>query len=288
MPTFTNQARLSYNGVITNSNVATGEIVEVLSVTKTATPDNYVSGDVITYVVNLVNSGTTAYVGLNVTDNLGAYVYGGTAGTTQTLYPLTYVPISVRYFQNGVLQTTPQTVEDDGLAIVGITVPAGGTTTLVYQATVNEYAPLSTQSTITNTVTVSGSQLGTPITASCVLPVRNEPYLTIFKSISPNPVPENGRVTYTFDIQNLGNVGTSANDNVQVLDTFLPILSDITVTYNGATLPATSYSYNENTGVFSTNPGVISVPAATYVQNGTTGAWTVTPGTATLTITGGL
>lgn len=34
MATFTNQAQLSYNGIITNSNIATGQIIEVLSVTK--------------------------------------------------------------------------------------------------------------------------------------------------------------------------------------------------------------------------------------------------------------
>ena len=36
MPTFTNQATLSYNNITTNSNVVTGQLLEVLSVTKTA------------------------------------------------------------------------------------------------------------------------------------------------------------------------------------------------------------------------------------------------------------
>lgn len=89
MPTFTNQAQLSYNGVITNSNVARGEIVEVLSATKTALFGNYSAGEVITYLINIVNSGTTAFTNLTVTDDLGAYDYQPTPGTDLTLYPLT-------------------------------------------------------------------------------------------------------------------------------------------------------------------------------------------------------
>ena len=41
MATFTNQATLSYNGGSTNSNIITGEIIEVLTVSKTAVVDTY-------------------------------------------------------------------------------------------------------------------------------------------------------------------------------------------------------------------------------------------------------
>ena len=40
MATFTNQATLRYNGNIVNSNITTGELLEVLSATKTAVLDN--------------------------------------------------------------------------------------------------------------------------------------------------------------------------------------------------------------------------------------------------------
>ena len=40
MARFTNQAQLSYNGAVVNSNIAVGEIVEVLSVSKTAVTEN--------------------------------------------------------------------------------------------------------------------------------------------------------------------------------------------------------------------------------------------------------
>ena len=60
MPTFSNQAQLSYNGITANSNIAYGQILEVLAASKTALSDTYASGDRITYIFSIVNSGTTA------------------------------------------------------------------------------------------------------------------------------------------------------------------------------------------------------------------------------------
>ena len=41
MPTFFNQATLTFNDTVINSNITTGELLEVLSVTKTAVTDTY-------------------------------------------------------------------------------------------------------------------------------------------------------------------------------------------------------------------------------------------------------
>ena len=50
MATFTNTATLSYNGVITSSNTTVGEILEQLSVSKTAVRPIYSRDDDVTYV----------------------------------------------------------------------------------------------------------------------------------------------------------------------------------------------------------------------------------------------
>ena len=288
MPVFTNQAQLSYNGITTNSNITTGEIIEVLSVTKTPVTTGYGANDRKTYVVNILNSGNTAFTNLTVTDDLGAYSYTPAGGTAVTLYPLNYINGTILYFQNGVLRTAPAVTAGNTLTITGIGVPANGVTTLIYETAVNEFAPLDINDTITNTVTVSGNEITTPITASATIDTIDEPFLTIFKSISPRQVPENGELTYTFDIQNLGNTATTTEDNVQIRDVFSPILTNITVTYNGDILLPSNYSYNETTGLFVTNPGVINVPAATYTRDPVTNAIVTTPGAATVTITGTL
>ena len=57
MPSFTNQATLSYRGNVTISNIVTGELVAVLSATKTALSERYGADDILTYVISIVNSG---------------------------------------------------------------------------------------------------------------------------------------------------------------------------------------------------------------------------------------
>lgn len=282
MATFYNQATLSYNGISTTSNIATGELVDILSVTKTPLLQVYTQGGNVVYAISLVNSGTTPLSGLTVTDSLGAYTIGeGTA------VPLTYREGSVQYYVNGILQAAPTVGGASPLTFTGISVPANGNALLLYETLINQYAPLADQSQIENTVTVSGGGINTPATATATIRADTEPLLGITKSLSPATVSENGQITYTFLIENRGNTAADASDQVSVADTFLPILNPIAVNFNGTVwTEGTQYRYDSTTGVFVSIPGQITVPAATYAQNSTTGEWVVTPGVSTLTITG--
>lgn len=285
MAQYTNQAQLSYKNTVLNSNVAVGEILEVLSASKTAVRDRYSRNDDVTYVISIVNSGTTAFTGLTVSDNLGAYEFNG-----GTLYPLEYAEGSVRVYINGVLQTAPPTVTSlQPLVFSGLSLPANSNMTIIYEAVTTRFAPLSAADTITNTATISGDGAGSPVTATATVTAKAEPDLTINKSIEPVVVTENGTVTYTFTIQNYGNTATAAADNVSVTDTFDPVLSNLSVAFNGtAWTEGTEYTYNAGTGLFTTVPGQITIPAATYAQDAETGIWSITPGTGILTVRGTL
>ena len=281
MATFYNQATLSYSRGTVSSNITSGELVEVLSVTKTAVVGEYGQDSEITYAVNITNAGTSSYTDLTVTDDLGAYTYG-----EMTLQPEDYIDNSAKYFIDGVLQATPAVTAGPPLVISGLSVPAGSIGTLLYTVGINGYAPMSTGGSITNTATVSGE--GTAgVSASETINVSAGAELAITKSVSPSTVTDNSRLTYTFVIQNTGNTEATADDEIVVSDTFSPVLSDIAVTYNGAawTSPG-DYSYDEESGEFATTAGAITVPAATYSQDPTTGAWAITPGTVVLTVTG--
>ena len=165
-------------------------------------------------------------------------------------------------------------------------VPAGGVATVIYAAQLNQFAPLDVGNTIVNTATLSGGGI-TPVSATETITAANEADLTITKSLNPTVVTENGQITYTFVIQNTGNTPVIATDNAIITDTFDPILSNITVTFNGVSWATpTNYTYNTVTGQFATNAGQITVPAATYTQDPTTGAVIIQPGISTLTITG--
>ena len=227
----------------------------MLSATKTAVRNTYGQSGTVTYIVSIVNSGTTPITGISVTDNLGEYTFG-----TTTLVPLTYIDGTVKYYVNGV--------------------------TVVYEAAVNEFAPLDTTSVINNTAIVAGTGI-TPITAEEEITVESTPVLTITKSVSPVPVTENGTLTYTFLIQNSGNVAADASTGVVVTDVFDPVLSNISVMFNQTAWSSPSnYSYNETTGAFATNSGQITVPAATFTRDEVTGVWNISPGISTLVVTG--
>ena len=179
MATFTNQATLRYNGNIVNSNITTGELLEVLAATKTAVIDTYNQGSDITYVIQIVNSGAVAFTGLSITDNLGEYAFG--AGT---LVPLDYVAGSVQYYVNGILQPAPAVTAGPPLVISGLNVPANGVTTIIYVARANQYAPLDLDSLVTNTAVINGGGV-TPITVTETVTPESGARLTIAKSISP-------------------------------------------------------------------------------------------------------
>ena len=282
MATFTNKATLSFTGGSVDSNTVTGTFLESLSMTKTALVDEYTEGSRLTYIISIINSGSSSFIGLTLSDDLGAYEFDGT-----TLTPLTFVDGSVLYYVNGILQPEP-TVTASPFAISGISVPAGSNVTIAYSVDVNEFAPAEAGGTIVNTATLSGPGLAEPIEASETVSTSDSPNLSITKALSPTTVPENGTITYTLTIENNGNTAAVATDNLVVSDVFDPILSNITVTLNGQPLVAgVDYTYNEATGEFATTQSLITVPAATYTRQ-PDGSFVRVPGEAVLVITGNI
>ena len=282
MATFTNQATLTYGDNVTTSNVVTGEFLQSISATKYSLTETYAAGEVLTYVISLVNTSGAPITDLTVTDDLGAYTQG-----TEVRVPLDYVAGSLTYYLGGARQATPVVTDENPLTVTGISIPANSNAFLVYQARVNDFASPATGATITNTVTVTGNALPAPIVAQETVTATSEAFLTIGKSLNPTTVSEGDRLTYTFVIQNFGNTPVVATDDAVVTDNFDPILSDLTVTFNGATwAEGVQYTYDAATGAFATIPANITVPAATYTQNPVTGAWTVVPGVSTLVVVG--
>ena len=284
MPTtIYNQAQLSYNDNVIRSNTVSAMLVETVSATKTPINQTYGSGDRVTYVVNLTNSGTAPFTGLTVTDNLGEFSPASIAPAT--VRALTYVPESAAYFINGAFAMRPTVTSTAPLTVTGLNLPGNSNAALVYEADINEFAPLDTDGKINNVAVVTGAGITEPIPAAAQITASDEPRLSITKSVMPSIIPENGRITYTFTIENMGNA--EAADTVYVSDTFTPILADVTVSLNGTPLVnPTEVTYDPDTGVLETVPGVITVPAATFAEDPTTGATIVTPGSVTLTVSG--
>ena len=68
MAQFTNQAQIRYGNAVANSNIAVGEILEVLSASKTAVRTTYGQNDSVTYIVSIVNAGTVPVTGLTLSE----------------------------------------------------------------------------------------------------------------------------------------------------------------------------------------------------------------------------
>jgi uncharacterized repeat protein (TIGR01451 family) len=198
---------------------------------------------------------------------------------------LDYVEGTVRLCSDGVPATAPAVTQGPPVVFSGITVPANGNVILIYEASVNAFAPISEGATITNEASVAGASISIPVTATATALADSEPALTISKSVYPETIFEDGQITYTFVIQNSGNTPATVQDNVVVSDNFDPILSNLVVTLDGQTIAPTDYTYNAATGEFATTAGAITVPAATFALDNL-GRWVTTPGVATLRVTG--
>ena len=284
MALFYNQATLTHGGGTTVSNTTVGELLAGVTLDKTALSTDYTRYDSLCYLVTLTNTGTTAYNGLTLTDTLGAFTPEG--GTTAVV-PLSSITGSLLYYIDGVAAASPTVTVGTDLTVSGINVPAGSAATLIYEVRVNEYAPLATGSTIINRASVTGAQITEPTADTSTVPVRASTDLTIAKALCPPTVAPDGTLSYTFIVQNTGNLPVDATDDLVVSDTFNPILTGITVTLNGTALVAgTDYTYNTATGAFSTVAGAVSVPAATYTTDPATGVVSVIPGVTILTVLG--
>lgn len=283
MATFYNQATLTYNGITKSSNMTVGEITDVITAGKNAASDTYAPGDTIVYVISMVNTGSTELTGLTITDDLGEYEYQQTS-----LIPLTYVDGSLMYYVNGALQTAPEVTSAEPLTVEGISIPAGGSALMIYEAAVNGFASPEPGGTITNTAGIAAGSGAALAEVTETVSASAAALLDIGKSVAPQTVAENGSVTYTFIIENTGSAPAGTAENAVISDVFDPALTGLTVTFNGAAWTAgTQYTYDEASGAFATAAGQITVPAAQYDRS-EQGSYIVTPGISTLTVTGTL
>ena len=284
MAQITNQANLTFNyGNATGSavsNIASATLLDPLSVEKTSVGSTYRAGDRITYVLSVQNNGSVTVTDVNLVDNLGTFTLPD--GTSAT--PLTYGGEAALYI-DGVFSSAIQGTETlNSVTFLIPSIAPGSNALVVYSATVNEYAPLTPNATVTNTVNVTAPSATAPISDSNTITVENYAEIVILKEMSPDPVSDGDLLTYTFTVTNTGNLPAT---DVVLTDAFNPAPSNITVTVNGQTVAATDYTYENGLLTLPTgNNYEMTVPAATVMQDPTTGANTVVPGTLLITVTG--
>lgn len=278
MATFYNTATLNYAGNTVRSNTVVGSILEALEGDKIALSQTYRAGDEISYLITVRNTGINDMTGVVIDDNLGEDRYG-----TEVHIPMAVKEGTVNLLVNGE-PVTPAIDTEGGLTVSEFTIPVGGNATLAYTAILNEYAPLASGGTITNTAAVDADGLAAPIELEETITAASGAVLTVEKGLYPTEILEDGALTYTFTIRNYGNTATQASDNVTLSDTFDPRVTISSVTYNGINwTEGVHYDYDD--GVFTTKANQIVVPAATFTRD-TDDTVLVNPGKVTIVING--
>ncbi len=283
----TNQARLTFRygssiGSV-SSNIASTMMQGPLTGEKNILDRSYRANKELTYIVTVTNTGATALSDVTVRDNLGTY----TLSNANTVTPLTYTGPAQLYI-NGVFSASyVPTITADGLTFTIPTLAAGATAMLIYQATVNENAPLATGSTIDNTISIQAGGLSEPLTDTASVPVEDYADVRITKVMTPNPVTDGDTLTNTFTINNYGNTPAT---NVTLIDTFSPAPNPITVTVDGATVSPSDYTYTNGTLTLPATASsyTLTIPAADITQSATTGEVAVNPGVVTIVVSGTL
>ena len=280
-----NFATVSYtsNGVAntTVSNLAEISLESSVSLSKTVLKDTYAENSELTYILTVQNSSGAPLTGIRIEDDLGTFTFG-----TNELTPLTYGTDAILLIngENASEQLTVDAQSTNVLVFTIASLPAGATANIVYNARVNEFAPLDAGSGIVNTATLSADSDCAEGTASATVVAASAANVSVFKQMSPNPVICGETVTYSIRIYNYGNAPA---ENVRLTDAFDPAPTNLTVTRNGVALPATEFTY-EN-GVL-TVPAETSdgdtIPAASFSRDPQTGVVSVIPGMVEYVITG--
>lgn len=278
-----NFATLTYNsgadtGAAT-SNVVSTNLLDSYSLTadKVSLNEDWRPGENITYLVTVTNTGTQPLFAVQVTDNLGG-----------ASVPLEYLEGSAAIVSGStVVPVTPSSVSPLTIPVATV-LQSGESVTVAYLAQVDVNVDDSIES-ITNTVTADGRQVsaaGALVTSpetSVTLPRADFAQVDIVKTVDKAVISSGETLTYTFTIENSGNIPAT---NVVITDT-LPAgfaITSITSVTDGVTTVynATDYTVGaDNTLTLPTGGAVtITVPARTAAGNG------VTVVTVTGTVTG--
>ena len=227
-----------------------------LTLTKVASPTEFLAGDIITYTITITNNSSKFLNGVRIIDNLGggnlAYVLGS---GRLTIGSLTYAvnPIA----------TNPLTFTLQQLGV-------GATMTLTYRAQVIFNLPNSVAS-ITNTIQGIGYTSTGTITGgtSATIQKKNSVSISLAKSSSTSSVFENVPFDYFLLLTNNNNVQATVENIVDQLPTNFVLQSVRLRIGNGAETTLNATDYTLTTGNLFTIPSA-SGPTITVPANGTT------------------
>lgn len=267
-----NSATLTYNsGTDTGtavSNVVSTNLLDSfsLAVQKFTANDSWRPGENITYLVTVTNTGTQPLNAVEITDDSGG------AGEL-----LSYVENSARLIRNGeVVQVTPTDTSPLTIPLAEV-LQSGESITVLYVSQVSAAVGDAVQE-ITNTVQALARRGAEGVVVeseldSVTIPREDFAQIDITKSVDKAVISSGDTLTYTFTIENSGNIPAT---NVVITDT-LPEGFEITSIQSETDGVVTVYDEGDytvsadNTLILPTGDAVtITVPARTQAGAGVT------------------
>ncbi len=254
-----------------NSNVATTQLAEnySLKAEKSTYNTNWRPSENLSFSIRIENDGSEPLFGVSMQDNLG--------GNTDRL--LNYIAGSAKMLRNDTLTGIAPTNTAPLTLVIPDSLQPGEVVVFTYVAKVRSDID-NTITEITNEVEVVGHEISESGTAvpvspnpSVTIPKANYAEVRIEKSVDKENVSVGDRLTYTFKLENFGNIEAT---NVTVTDE-LPAkfsVESITSLTNGieTVFEATDYSLDTNNKLIlpTSTTKLISVPARTTLGNGIT------------------
>ncbi len=264
----TNRATVNYrygtNTAEAVSNTTSTTLNGALSIQKTSLTDNYRIGQSVTYVISIRNGSGNTAEDIIVTDDLGTYTQSGNEYS-----PLTFIG-NAQLFINGVFSgTITPDIEEHSIVFDISEIPAYGNAQIIYSARVNGFANGGSNSVITNTASANFAcdcPCDGPVSDSNTITTEQFAELRLVKSSCPNPIICGETLTYVIDIYNYGNIPAT---EVVLTDAFVPALSDLSVSVDGAIIPESDFRYVGGVLTLPNQSGgtQLSVPAATFGQS---------------------
>lgn len=262
--TITNEAEATYefagssDSLTTSSNENSIVLQDAsgLSISKTASPTEFLAGDIITYTVTVTNNSSSFLNGVRIIDNLGggnlAYVVGSGRLTT-----------SSQSYAVSPIATSPLTFTLQQLGV-------GATMTLTYRAQVIFNLP-STVTSITNNVNAIGYTSTGTITGSDSFTIqkKNSVSLTLTKSASVESVLPGESFNYHLTLTNNNTVVATLDSLVDQLPSNFVLTSISYRVGSGVVVTLNATDYTLSSGNLLTLPSATG-PTITVPVNGTT------------------
>ncbi len=156
----------------------------ILNLTKAVSHDNPTPGQQITYTIIVSNSGSTGASNALISDTLptGLTLAG----------PVTIDPPGI-----GTIGSIPKLVSE-------LTISPGKQITISIPVTIS--LGLQAAIILTNTTTVSSNEVASPVMATAIITIANNPMITVTKRVNDSIAEVNEIITYTYRVTNTGNV----------------------------------------------------------------------------------